>query len=98
MLEKLSKKYRAVSVITNEPHEVHNNVQGKVCYPAYFKIGERGWFLCEMSEILFPTPVHRIHTSYVKNIELTENGFIVHTENTRYEFVEIKEDDVDADS
>lgn len=30
MLEKLSKKYRAVSVTTNEPREIHNNVQGKM--------------------------------------------------------------------
>lgn len=99
MLERLSKKYRVSVTTSGEPREVHDNVQGKVCYPAYFKVFERGWFLCEMSDVLFPTPVHRIHTSCVQNLELTDKGFIVHTANTKYEFTEITEDDgIDAES
>lgn len=93
MPEKYNKKYRVVSVNTTEPHEVHNNVEGKICYPAYFKIGERGWFLCEMSEILFPTPVHRIHTSTVQKVDYYEDGLTVHTKNTTYVFKEVCDDE-----
>lgn len=94
MHERYNKKYRAVSVKTSEPREVHNNVEGKICYPAYFKVGERGWFLCEMSDVLFPTPVHRIHTSTVQKVEYYDNGLTVYTENTTYEFAEVYDDEI----
>lgn len=93
MKEKYNKKYRVVSVKTAEPREVHNDVEGKICYPAYFKVGERGWFLCEMPDALFPTSVHRIHTSPVQKVDYANNKITVCTENTTYEFEEVCEDE-----
>lgn len=93
MNEKYNKKYRAVSVKTAEPREVHNEVEGKICYPAYFKVGERGWFLCEMSEVLSPTTIHRIHTSTVQKVDYANNKITVYTENTTYEFEEVCENE-----
>jgi len=98
MHERFNKKYRAVSVKSTDNREVHDNIRGKICYPAYFKVGERGWFLCEMSDILFPTPVHRMNTSTVRKVEYYDNGFTVFTENTTYEFEEVDDEEVDVDA
>ena len=81
------KKYRVKVVNPKKFNPVHDSVTGAVCYPAYFKIGERGWFLFETND--FTNPVHRLHTSEVLNITQLDNGFIVYTKNTQYWFEEI---------
>lgn len=68
-------------------------LRGKICYPAYFKVGLRGWFLCEMPESLFSTSVHKIHTSVVQKVEYYDNGLTVYTQNTTYEFEEVYDDE-----
>lgn len=80
-----SQKYRLVKIDTERPQLVHTSILNKICYIAYLKVGERGWFLCEVvDEIELP---HRIHTSEIQNIEYTcDNQVVVSTENTRYVF------------
>lgn len=62
---------------------------GKICYPAYFKVGENGWFLCETDGCTYAPD--RIRTSEVKNVEGSYDRFTVTTNNSRYTFVAIKE-------
>ena len=78
------KKYRLIDIETEKYNQMHEEILHKVCYPAYFVIGERGWFLCEVNEWTGGT--HRIHTSLVDNILYADNQFIVVTENTKYAF------------
>lgn len=88
-----SKKYKAIEINSKDYNVVHQEVLGKVCYLAYFKTGEKGWFLYEPSEMFFPTPVHRIHTSFVNDVDYSQpNKVIVTTNNTTYTFEEITED------
>lgn len=64
---------------------IHNSLLGKICYLAYFNVGERGWFLCDTEDIY--KPVHRVHTSIVKSVENTNNNqIVVTTQNTKYTF------------
>lgn len=82
-----SKKFRLTNIFRTSPYneDFYKSIKGKACYLAYFKIGERGWFLCD-SEAEY-NPVHRIHTSEVKDVKYEENGnIIVTTENTVYTF------------
>ena len=77
-----NKKYRLQNIETERKNPMHAEILGKVCYLAYFKKGERGWFLCD-TEATFD-PVHRIHTSEVKDVQYTRgNQVIVSTENTK---------------
>lgn len=80
-----NKKYRLQNIETERKNPMHTEILGKVCYLAYFKVGERGWFLCDTEEAF--DPVHRIHTSDVKDVQYTRgNQVIVSTENTKYVF------------
>lgn len=88
-----NKKYRLQNIETERNNPMHAEILGKVCYLAYFKKGERGWFLCD-TEATFDCdtgatfdPVHRIHISEVKDVQYTRgNQVIVSTENTKYVF------------
>lgn len=78
-------KYRLKNIETKRKNPMHAEILGKVCYLAYFNKGERGWFLCDTEETL--DPVHRIHTSKVKDVQRTRGmDIIVSTENTKYVF------------
>lgn len=80
-----NKKYRLIEVESPNGSDVHRECLGKVCYLAYFNIGERGWFLCDTEESF--NPVHRIHTSNVRYVQhLRGNRVVVLTENTKYVF------------
>ena len=81
-----NKKYRLVEVESFNMHNpVHDNIRGKICYLAYLNEGERGWFLCETDDMF--DPVHRIHTSKVKDVQyMRGNQIIVLTQNTKYVF------------
>ena len=76
----------------NGHNEIYTDMQGSVCYLAYFNVGERGWFLQETDFDL----VHRICTSVVKsvtyyqNIEFSFDYIVVETNNTKLIFREIK--------
>lgn len=83
----------------NGHNDIYDDMQGSVCYLAYFNIGERGWFLQETGFDM----AHRIHTSIVKgityyqsvelyqNVELSSNYITVETNNTKLIFREIKD-------
>lgn len=82
-----SKKFRLTDIRRqSERNQVfYNSIKGNICYLGFFKIGERGWFLVD--EMRGYDPVHRIHTSEVKDVKYEENGdIIVVTENTTYIF------------
>lgn len=73
----------------NRHNHIYDDMQGSVCYLAYFNVGERGWFLQETVECLpfgYFTSVHRIHTSTVENVEYLDDGVVVETRNTRLTF------------
>ena len=81
-----SKKYILEHI---EEFRVHNPVYddliNAVCYPAYFNVGERGWFLANTNKWF--DKAHRIHTSVIENVEYLEDRIIVTTQNTRFTFV-----------
>lgn len=69
----------------NGHNHTYDDMQGSVCYLAYFNVGERGWFLQEI-ENYYGYSTHRIHTSIVKDVEYLEDKVIVRTKNTRLTF------------
>lgn len=81
-----NKKYRLVDIEEfNRPNPLYLEMRGCVCYPVYFNVGERGWFLYECDDP-YDYP-HRIHTTTVKDVQYTRgNTIIVTTENTRFTF------------
>lgn len=81
-----NKKYRLVSVEEfNRPNPLYLDVKDALCFLVYFNVGERGWFLYELSNDWFDMP-HRIHTSVVQSVEYTDKQVVVVTENTRFVF------------
>ena len=86
------KKYRVVSVESKKFNPMHERVRESFCcYPAYFKIGERGWFLF-IEGCGYDYFSHKVHTTRVKDVIYTENRITVMTENTEYIF-EVMEND-----
>ena len=79
------KKYRLVEIDAKKYNPMHDEVLNKICYPAYFVVGEVGWFLCEVFSWA-SGGMHRIRTSPVDSILYADNQFIVVTENTKYIF------------
>lgn len=66
---------------------IYDDIEGKVCFLAYLKVGERGWFLYESDGLeSWFLAAHRIHTSIVKKLVYTEDKVFVETENTRFVF------------
>ena len=80
-----NKKYRLVDIEEfNRPNHIYLEMRGCICYPAYFNVGERGWFLYESEDYDYP---HRVHTSMVRDVQYTRgNQIIVTTQNTRFTF------------
>lgn len=65
-------------------NSIYNGAEGKVCYLAYLKVGERGWILIEKNDYEYP---HRLHTSVIQNVRYTcDNRVIVTTQNTQFTF------------
>ena len=69
----------------NHHNPIYEDMEGKVAYPAYFNVGERGWFLWIEND-WFNEFAHRIHTSTVKNVEYVDDTIIVETQNTKFVF------------
>lgn len=81
-----NKKYRIEKIEELIKHNpVYEGVEGSICYPAYFNVGERGWFLFIECNGWYEY-AHRIHTSTVKSVEYFDDYFIVETKNTRFTF------------
>ena len=86
-----SKRYRLEKIEEFGRHNpIYDGVEGHVTYPAYFNVGERGWFLWIENGLLWEY-AHRIHTSIVKSVEYTDDAIIVETHNTRLTFILISE-------
>ena len=69
----------------NNHNPIYDDLEGQIAYPAYFNIGERGWFLW-IEAGWFKEFAHRIHTSEVENVVYLEDTIIVGTQNTRFTF------------
>ena len=69
----------------NGHNHIYDDIEGRICHPAYFNIGERGWFLW-IEDGWFDGFAHRIHTSIVKNVEYVDDAIIVETQNTKFVF------------
>lgn len=81
-----NKKYHIEKIEEYNGHNhIYDDVEGRICYPAYFNVGERGWFLW-IEDNWFKEFAHRIHTSIVKNVEYIDDKIIVETQNTRFTF------------
>ncbi len=86
-----NKKYRLENFEEFNGHNpMYATMLDCVCYPAYFNVGERGWFLCVTDN--WSGTTHRVHTSIVKDVKYTrDNKIIVTTQNTRLTFSLISE-------
>lgn len=82
-----NKKYILEKIEESNGHNsVYDGVEGRIAYPAYFNVGERGWFLW-IEDGWFNEFAHRIHTSIVKDVQYTRgNQIIVTTQNTKFTF------------
>lgn len=46
-----NKKYRLIEIDrSDENKNVRDDMEGSICYLAYFNVGERGWFLYEAND------------------------------------------------
>ena len=85
-MNQFDRKYRIVSIESKRLNPMYEEVKEAVfCIPAYFKVGERGWFLF-MENGMFELFAHRVHTSPVKDVIYEENRLTVITENSTYVF------------
>lgn len=88
-----SKKYRLIKVEQFGGHNpTYDNKLGCICYPAYLKVGERGWLLCEYqaSDEWMAYP-HRLHTSNIQSVYYLDGHIEVVTKHTKLVLEEIKE-------
>lgn len=60
----------------------YDGMEGRICYPAYLNVGERGWILYEREDEPSCYP-HRLHTSIIQDVKYSAYRIIVTTENTR---------------
>ena len=85
-----SKKYILEKVEEFNGHNyIYDDIEGTICFPAYFNVGERGWFLWLANDWF--ARAHRIHTSIIQSVEYIDDVIIVKTENTRFVFRLVKE-------
>lgn len=83
-------RYRLEEIISKTDVEAKDKEDflGKICYPAYFKVGERGWFLRETDGCTYAPD--RIITPKIEKVEWNGANFTVETENTIYKFMQIE--------
>jgi len=77
----------------NDHNPIYEGVLGRIAYPAYFNVGERGWFLW-IEDGCFRELAHRIHTSVIQSVEYVNDMIIVKTENTRFTFRLVEKNEV----
>lgn len=81
-----NKKYRLEKIEEFNVHNcIYDKVEGSICYPAYFNVGERGWFLY-IEDYGWREHAHRIHTSIIKSVDYIDDVIILETQNTRFTF------------
>lgn len=64
---------------------IYDGVEGRIAYPAYFNVGERGWFLW-IEDGVFGDFAHRIYTSVIESVDYTDDEIVVITQNTKFVF------------
>ena len=69
----------------NGHNPIYDGVEGRIAYPAYFNVGERGWFLW-IEDGLYKEFAHRIHTSVIEYVYYASDGIVVVTQNTEFMF------------
>ena len=85
-----NKKYILEKIEEFNGHNyIYDDVEGSICYPAYFNVGERGWFLYD---VCCGYSANKIHTSRIKSVEYLDDVIIVVTQNTRFIFKLFKEE------
>lgn len=72
----------------NGHNPIYDGVEGSIAYPAYFNVGERGWFLYIEDHYFnwHKELAHRIHTSIIESIEYSDDMIVVVTKNTKLVF------------
>ena len=81
-----SKKYILEKIEEfNKHNPIYDGIEGRIAYPAYFNVGERGWFLW-IEDDWFRDFAHRIHTSVIEDVYYASDGIVVETQNTRFIF------------
>jgi hypothetical protein len=91
-----SKKYILENVEEFGRHNpIYDNAKGHICYPAYLKVGERGWLLYEVRlEDEWMAYPHRLYTSIIKNVDYVigdDFRIVIDTEHTRLTLKAVKE-------
>lgn len=81
-----SAKYRLNKVEEFGKHNaIYDTLLGRVCYPSYLKVGEKGFLLYEVKiPDTWCSDLHRIQTSVVEDVKYLEDKIIVTTQNTRF--------------
>ena len=81
-----NKKYTVEKIEQlNRYNPIYEDMEGCICYPVYFNVGERGWFLYEAN--VWDGWPHRVHTTVIKDVVYDEHGRIfVTTQNTKFVF------------
>lgn len=89
-----STKYHIESIEEfSKSNPMHDEIMGKICYPAYFKVGERGIFLVDTEKEPIIFRYDRILTSLVKEVVTNrDGGFTVTTKNSKYIFKAVMEE------
>lgn len=86
-----SKKYVIETIKECREHNpAYENLVGGYCFPAYLRVGDRGWILCVENDSLDLIP-HRLHTSIIKSVICEKGIIIVESENTRIVLREIRD-------
>lgn len=77
-----SKKYILADVEEfKHINPIYVDARGSISYPAYFNVGERGWFLYIEGSGWHET-AHRIHTSKIEKVDYFDDRIVVKTQNT----------------
>ena len=71
-------------------NHLYDDMEGCLCYPVYFNVRERGWFLYHQKDYWNDLTPHRVHTSVIKDVQYTDDTIVVTTMNTRFTFRLIK--------
>lgn len=86
-----SKKYSIEGIKEHGRHNpIYERFIGGYCFPAYLRVGDRGWILCVENDSLDLIP-HRLHTSIIKSVICEKGIIIVESENTRIVLREIRD-------
>ena len=74
------KQYRIENIQELTRHNyLHKEVMNRICYPAYLKVGERGWLLWEDE-----FHMQKLHTSIIEDLKYEDDRIVITTRNSVY--------------